>query len=45
MDPIKAAQPIKMPFGLRTPVGPRNYVLDMGPDRPKETDTPDDILP
>jgi len=45
MNPITAAQPIEMPFGLRTPVGPRNHVLDMGPDRPKQMDTPDDNLP
>ena len=24
--------PIKMPFGLYTQVGPRNHVLDGGPD-------------
>jgi len=24
------AEPIEMPFGLRTRVGPRNYVLDEG---------------
>jgi len=28
------AEPIVMPFGLRTWVGPRNYVLDWGPDFP-----------
>ena len=26
------AQSIEMPFGLRTRVGPRNHVLDGGPD-------------
>ena len=26
------AEPIDMPFGLRTRVGPRNHVLDGGPD-------------
>ena len=28
------AAPIKMPFGLRTRVGPGNHVLDGGPDPP-----------
>ena len=28
------AQPIKMQFGLRTGMGSRNHVLDVGPDRP-----------
>ena len=28
------AQPIKMPFGLRTGVSQRNHVLDRGPHRP-----------
>jgi len=28
----KTAAPIDMPFGLRTAVGPRNHVLDGGPD-------------
>jgi len=27
----ETAEPIKMPFGLWTRVGPRNYVLDGGP--------------
>jgi len=31
VSPAKTAQPIKMPFGLRTGVGPRNHVLDAGP--------------
>jgi len=26
------AEPIEMPFGLRTKVGPGNHVLDGGPD-------------
>jgi len=26
------AEPIEMPFGLRTRVGPENHVLDEGPD-------------
>jgi len=30
------AVPIEMPFGLRTVVGPGNYVLDGGPDPPWE---------
>jgi len=28
----KTAEPIEMPFGLWTRMGPRNYVLDGGPD-------------
>jgi len=32
--PAKTAEPIEMPFGLRTRVGPGNYVLDGGPDLP-----------
>ena len=28
----KAAEPIEMPFGLLTRVGPRKHVLDGGPD-------------
>jgi len=28
----KTAEPIEMPLGLWTRVGPRNYVLDGGPD-------------
>jgi len=31
MGPAKTAEPIEMPFGLRTWVGPRNHVLDGGP--------------
>ena len=27
-DPAKTAEPIEMPFGLRTRVGPGNHVLD-----------------
>jgi len=30
------AKPMKMPFGLWTQVGPRNHVLDEGPDRRRE---------
>jgi len=28
------AEPIEMPFGLWTHMGPRNHVLDGGPDAP-----------
>jgi len=28
------AAPIELPFGLTTGVGPRNHVLDEGPDPP-----------
>jgi len=31
----RMAELIEMPFGLWTLVGPRNHVLDVGPDRPK----------
>jgi len=30
VEPYKTAEPIEIPFGLRTGVGPRNYVLDGG---------------
>ena len=30
----KTAEPIRMPFGLWTRVGPENHVLDGGPDPP-----------
>jgi len=30
----KTAEPIEMPFGLRTRMGPRKHVLDGGPDIP-----------
>jgi len=36
VSPAKMAAPIEMPFGLRTRVGPRNHVLDGGPDPPCE---------
>jgi len=38
MSSAKTAEPIKMPFGLRTQVGPRNHVLDgvQTPDPPWE---------
>ena len=32
MSPAKTAEPIEMPLGLRTRVGPGNHVLDGGPD-------------
>jgi len=32
VSPAKTAEPIKMPFGLRTRVGRGNHVLDVGPD-------------
>jgi len=32
MSPAKMAEPIEMPFGLRTLVGSGNHVLDGGPD-------------
>jgi len=32
VSPAKMAEPIKMPFGLWTRVGPINHVLDEGPD-------------
>jgi len=34
VSPAKADEPIEMPFGLRTRVGPGNQVLDGGPDPP-----------
>ena len=34
MSPAKTAAPIEMPFGLGTRVGPKNHVLDGGPDPP-----------
>jgi len=36
VSPAKTAAPIKIAFGLRTWVGPRNHVLDEGPDPPWE---------
>jgi len=36
VSPAKMAAPIDMLFGLRTQVGPRNCVLDAGPDPPWE---------
>jgi len=34
--PAKTTEPIAMPFGMWTLVGPRNHVLDDGPDRPMQ---------
>jgi len=34
VSPGKTAEPIDMPFGLRTWVGPRDHVLDGGSDPP-----------
>jgi len=34
VSPAKTAEPIEMPFGLRTWVVPGNHVLDWGPDPP-----------
>ena len=28
VSPVKMAEPIKMPFVMQTPVGPRNHALD-----------------
>jgi len=36
ISPAKVAEPIEMPFGLWTRVGPRNHVLDGVPDAPWE---------
>jgi len=36
MSPAKMAEPIEMPFGMWTRVGPRNCVLDGAPDPPQE---------
>jgi len=36
VSPAKTAELIEMLFGLRTQMGPRNYVLDGGPDPPME---------
>ena len=36
VSPAKTAEPIEMPFGLRTWVGPGNHVLDEGSDPPWE---------
>ena len=36
VSPSKTAEPIEMPFGLRTRLGPRNHDFDGGPDPPWE---------
>jgi len=36
VSPAKMAEPVEMPFGTWAEVGPRNYVLDRGPDPPWE---------
>jgi len=36
LSPAKTAEPIEMPFGLKTWVGQGNHVLDGGPDPPWE---------
>jgi len=36
VSPAKIAEPIEMPLGSRTRVGPGNHVLDGGPDPPCE---------
>jgi len=36
VSPAETAEPIEMPFGLRTRVGPRNHVLDGGQHPPWE---------
>jgi len=36
MSCAKTAEPIEIPFGLRTWVGPRNHVLDGCPDPPSK---------
>jgi len=38
VSPAKTAEPIKMPFGSGTRVGPGNHVLDWGPDPPMGRD-------
>ena len=32
VSPAKTAEPIEMPFGMWTRIGPRNHVLDGSPD-------------
>jgi len=36
VSPAKTAEPIEVPFGLRTWVGPRDHLLDGGSDPPWE---------
>jgi len=38
VSPAAAVEPIEMPFGLRTQVGPMNHVLGRGPDPSMGTD-------
>jgi len=38
VSPAKAAEPMEMPFELRTWVGPRDHVLDGGLDPPMGRD-------
>ena len=51
MNPAKTTEPIDMPFGLRTWVGPRDNILDGGSDPPWEgailrgKDMPADLSP
>ena len=39
VSPAKTAEPMEMPFGLRTQMGQRNHVLDGGPDSTMERGT------
>ena len=39
VSPAKTAEPIELLFGLRTPVGQRNHVLDCGADAPTRKGT------
>jgi len=34
VSPVKTAEPIEMSFGFWARMGPRNHVLDGGPDPP-----------
>jgi len=34
MSPAETFEPTEMPFGVKTRVGPKNHVLDGGPDLP-----------
>jgi len=36
VSPVKTAEPVEMPVGLRSRVRPRNRVLDEGPLLPME---------
>jgi len=35
VSPAKTAEPIEMPYGLRSRVDPGNHILDGGPDPPQ----------